>query len=74
MRGEWARVLAGSKPVEVAGGAEVAEELNRVYEMANETTPVAGRIAEARDLIRRAVQPPASETARREASIGRAPR
>jgi len=71
VRAEWARVLDGSRPVEVAGGAEVAEALDRVYEMANETTPVAGRIAEARDLIRRAVQPPGGEVPHREASIGR---
>jgi hypothetical protein len=32
--------------------------------------PDAGRIAEARDLIRRAVRPPGSESAHREASIG----
>ena len=56
VRGEWERVLAGTKPVEVAGGAEVAEALNRVYEMANETTPVDGRIAEARELIHAAVK------------------
>jgi hypothetical protein len=70
VRAEWARALAGQQALEVAGGAEVAEALGRVYEMANETTPVAARVAEARELIRRAVQPAASADARREASLG----
>jgi hypothetical protein len=58
-------VLAGSKPVEVAGGAEVAEALDRVYELANETTPEQGRILEAKELIRAAVRPQSPAVARR---------
>jgi len=58
VRAEWQRVLSGSRPVEVAGGAEVAEALNRVYEMANELTPEEGRVREAQQLIRAAVTPP----------------
>jgi hypothetical protein len=65
VRGEWQRLLGGSRPVEVAGGAEVAEALERVYEMANETTPEDGRVAEARHLIRAAVKPQAQPLARR---------
>ncbi len=57
VRAEWRRGLGGSAAVEVAGGAEVAEALDRVYEMANETTPEAGRVLEARQLIRAAVKP-----------------
>jgi hypothetical protein len=58
VRAEWQRVLSGSRPVEVAGGAEVAEALDRVYQMANETTPEDGRIREAQQLIRAAVTQP----------------
>ena len=65
VRAEWTQVLAGTKPVEVAGGAEVAEALDRVYEMANETTPEAGRVAEARQLIRAAVKPQVNAVAQR---------
>ena len=65
VRAEWARVLAGSSPVEVAGGAEVAEALDRVYELANETTPEPGRILEAQELIRAAVKPMTHAVARR---------
>ncbi|HTU66567.1 MAG TPA: DUF6607 family protein [Steroidobacteraceae bacterium] len=57
VRATWDRLLAGSKPLEVAGGAEVAEALDRVYELANETTPEPGRILEAQELIRSAVKP-----------------
>jgi hypothetical protein len=57
VRAQWKLVLGGSGPVEVAGDAEVAEALNRVYELANETTPEPGRILEARELIRAAVKP-----------------
>jgi hypothetical protein len=70
VRAEWERVLAGSNPVEVAGGAEVAEALDRVYEMANETTPVAKRIVEACNLIRGAVKRPGEAVSHREASLG----
>ncbi|MEJ0085603.1 MAG: DUF6607 family protein [Pseudomonadota bacterium] len=65
VRAEWAHLLAGTRPVEVAGGAEVAEALDRVYEMANETTPEAGRIAEAQQLIRAAVKPQVHAVAQR---------
>jgi hypothetical protein len=65
VRAEWHRALAGVKPVEVAGGAEVAEALERVYEMANETTPESGRIAEAQQLIRAAVKPQVNAVAQR---------
>lgn len=65
VRAEWTQVLAGTKPVEVAGGAQVAEALDRVYEMANETTPEAGRVAEARQLIRAAVKPQVNAVAQR---------
>ncbi len=57
VRKQWQRELSGMKPVEVAGTPEIAETLNRVYELANETTPEAGRILEARELIRAAVRP-----------------
>jgi hypothetical protein len=56
VRAQWGRLLDGTKPVEVAGGAEVAEALNRVYEMANETTPEPARILAAQELIRAAVK------------------
>jgi hypothetical protein len=65
VRAEWARVLGGTRPVEVAGGAEVAEALDRVYQMANETTPESGRIREAQRLIRAAVAPATSKVAHR---------
>lgn len=65
VRACWERVLAGSAPLEVAGGAEVAEALGRVYEMGNETTPEGGRILEAQALIRAAVKPAATPVARR---------
>lgn len=57
VRDVWANALAGKQPVEVAGGAEVAEALDRVYQMANEITPEPGRILEAQRLIRAAVKP-----------------
>lgn len=65
VRAAWASELSGTKPVVVAGGAEVAEALNRVYELANETTPEPGRAAQARQLIRDAVTPQADVIARR---------
>ena len=65
VRDQWERVLAGSRLVEVAGGPEVAEALNRVYELANETTPEPGRIFEAQELIRSAVKPQTSSFAQR---------
>ncbi len=65
VRKEWKTLLAGTKPIVVAGGAEVAEALNRVYELANETTPVEGRILEAQQLIRAAVEPEVRALARR---------
>jgi hypothetical protein len=65
VRAQWERVLAGSRPLEVAGGAEVAEALMRVYELANETTPEPGRILEAQELIRSAVKAPAPAVASR---------
>jgi len=65
VRAQWDRVLAGSKLVEVAGDPEVAEALNRVYELANETTPLPGRILEAQELIRAAVKPQALAVANR---------
>jgi hypothetical protein len=58
VRAAWARELDGTKPLIVAGGAEVAEALGRVFEMANETTPEPARILEAQQLIRAAVQKP----------------
>lgn len=65
VRAEWQRLLAGPATVQVAGGAEVAEALDRVYQMANETTPESGRILEAQQLIRAAVVPAAHHVARR---------
>lgn len=65
VRTQWQRVLVGSKPLEVAGGPELAEALNRVYELANETTPEHGRILEAQELIRRAVSPKPTAVAQR---------
>lgn len=65
VRAQWRRVLAGTQPVIVAGGAEVAEALNRVYGLANETTPEPGRILEAQELIRAAVEPQARAVAQR---------
>lgn len=65
VRAAWERELHGTRPVIVAGGAEVAEALNRVYELANETTPEPGRILEAQELIRASVQPAANAVARR---------
>jgi hypothetical protein len=65
VRAAWDHELAGREPVEVAGGPQVAEALNRVYEMANETTPEEARIAEARQLIEDAVKPQARAVARR---------
>ncbi len=47
VRAERERLLAGKKPVEDIGGAEVAEALNRVYELANDTTLEPARILEA---------------------------
>jgi hypothetical protein len=64
-RAEWERLLTGKKSVEVAGGAEVAEALNRVYEPANETTFAPARILEAQELIRAAVRPLSLAVARR---------
>ncbi len=60
VRAAWARELDGSRPLIVAGSAEVAEALGRVFEMANETTPEPVRVLEAQQLIRAAVQKPDS--------------
>ena len=65
VRAEWKRMLAGKQPVDVAGGAAVAEALNRVYELANETTLEPARILEAQELIRAAVRTPPVAMARR---------
>jgi hypothetical protein len=65
VRTQWQRELSGSRPVEVAGGPEVAEALSRVYELANETTPEPARILEAQELIRSAVKPQSRAVARR---------
>jgi len=65
VRAAWSRELDGTKPLIVAGGAEVAEALSRVFEMANETTPEPMRILEAQRLIRAAVHKPDSVAGRR---------
>jgi hypothetical protein len=64
VRAAWSRELDGTKPLVVAGGAEVAEALSRVFELANETTPEPMRILEAQQLIRAAVHEPDSVAAR----------
>jgi len=71
VRAEWKRLFAGNQPVEVAGGAAVAEALNRVYELANETTLALARILEARELTRATVRA-REHTARDSASFSTA--
>jgi hypothetical protein len=65
VREQWSRELAGSEALEVAATPEIAETLDRIYQLANETTPEEGRIAEARELIRAAVRPAAPALAKR---------